>query len=164
MTNILKLSLAAVAIAALAACGGGGDSSDVADVYVGTWKSACYSFTNSSGGTSYSKRIRTISKSSATELAGSVIYDSIFSDGACTVLANRVWTDNSPILGKYVLGAKAQFLGANTDSYVFSNITTPGGTFSGYMVVNGAQMYLADTATGSAPPTGWGIYSPYTKQ
>ena len=149
-------------MAALAACGGGGDSSDVADVYVGTWKSICYSFTNSSGGTSYSKRIRTISKSSATELAGSVIYDSIFSDGACTVLANRVWTDNSPILGKYVLGAKALFLGANADTYVHTNAA--GATFSGYMAINGNQMFLVDVATGTAAPTGWSIYAPYTKQ
>ena len=160
MTNILKLSLAAVAIAALAACGGGGDSSDVADVYVGTWKSACYS-TNSNTGTVYTKRIRTISKTNATELAGSTILDKVFSDAACVTVAGT-WNDNSPNTGKYVLGAKVQYLGANTDSYVFTN--SAGATFAGYMVVNGAQMYLADTATGSAPPTGWGIYSPYTKQ
>jgi hypothetical protein len=159
MKKILKLSLAAMAIAALAACGGGG-SDDAADIYVGTWKSACYS-TDSNTGTVYTKRIRTFSKATATELASSTILDSVFSDAACKTIAGT-WTDNSPVALKYVLGAKVQFLGANTDSYI--STTPSGSTFAGYMVVNGTQMFLADSPTGSAAPTGWGKFSPYTKQ
>jgi hypothetical protein len=162
MANILKLSLAAVAIGVLAACGGGGgDSSEVADVYVGTWKSACYS-TNSNTGTVYTKRVRTLSKTNATELASTTSLDSVFSDAACVTNVG-FWIDNPPTIAKYVLGAKAQFLGANTDTYV-QTIAATGASFTGYMVANGAQLNMADAVTGSAPPTGWGIYSPYIKQ
>jgi hypothetical protein len=162
MKNLLKLSLAAIAVAALTACGGGSSTPDAADAYVGTWKSVCYSYTNSVG-TGYTKRIRTYSKTSATEITSSTISDSPYTDANCTNVAGT-WSSNTPSLGKYVLGAKAQFLGANTDTYVFTNLTTPGPTYSGYIVADGTKLFLADTQTGSAPPTGWGIYSPYTKQ
>ena len=159
MKNVLKLSLAVLAAAALAACGGG-DASDATDAYAGTWKSACYS-TDSTSGTVYTKRIRTIAKISATEIAASNILDKVFSDAACANVAGT-WTENAPFGGKYVLGAKVQFLGANTDSYTYNN--GAGGTFAGFMALNGNQLFMADSATGAAPPTNWGKYSPYTKQ
>jgi hypothetical protein len=158
MKKLLKLSLAVVAIAALTACGDG--EADASEVYVGTWKSKCYS-TDSNSGTVYTKRIRTFTKTSATELASSTILDKVFSDAGCNNVLGT-WNDNSPTLLKFVLGAKAQFLGANTDTYI--STTSTGATFAGYMVVDGAKMSLADAPTGSAAPTGWGIYSPYTKQ
>ena len=161
MKNVLKLSLAAVAIAALSACGGG-DSTDVTDVYVGTWKSACYAGTSSTGQAFYTKRIRTLSKVSATELAGSTILDSPFSDAGCKNVAGT-WNSNAASNTKYVLGAKANFLGANTDSYVatFSDNTQSAG-FS--VVNNSTQLYLVEYAIGAAIPTGWSSTSPYTKQ
>jgi hypothetical protein len=161
MKNILKLSLAAVTIAALSACGGGG-SSDAADAYVGTWKSVCF-LTTSPSGNIYSKRVRTLSKTSAIELASTTSLDSPFSDAACANVSG-VWSTNPPDVAKYVLGVKAQFLGAAVDSYVFTSSAAPTTTYSGYMTTSGTQMYLADSLTGSAAPTSWGVYSPYTKQ
>ena len=163
MKNVLKLGLAAVAISALAACGGG-DSSEATDAYVGTWKSACYvrSVTNQTG-TFYTKRIRSNTKVSATELASSYTYDNIYSDAACAVPWGT-WSNNSPITGKYVFGAKAQFLGAAADTYVYNDTATPATTYTGYMVATGNQIFIADALTGSAPPTSWSSTSPYTKQ
>ena len=161
MKNVLKLSLAALSVAVLTACGGGGESTEVADASVGTWKSACYS-TNSSSGTVYTKRIRTIAKISATEIAASNIRDQVFSDAACANVAGT-WNENAPFGGRYVIGAKVQFLGANADAYTYT--AGDGATYAGYMALNGAQqLFMADSATGAAPPTNWGIYSPYTKQ
>jgi hypothetical protein len=158
MKSILKLSLAAVAISALVACGGGG-SSDATDAYVGTWKSACYS-TDSSSGIVYTKRVRTITKASSTLLVGSTILDSVFSDAAC---ANTVgtWNSNGAVITNYALGAKAQFLGANTDAYVAT--FSDGTSLPGYMVVDGVRLYMAD-GPNVASATGWGKYSPYIKQ
>ena len=158
MKNVLKLSLAAVTIAALSACGGG-DASDATDVYVGTWKSVCYS-TDSSNGTVYTKRIRTLTKSSSTVLIGSTVLDSVFSDAACKNLAGT-WSSNAASITNYALGAKAQFLGAATDSYVAT--FSDGTSLPGYMVIDGARLYMADGAN-VATATGWGKYSPYTKQ
>ncbi len=161
MKNVLKLGLAVLAAATLVACGGGGEATEVADVYVGTWKSACYS-TNSSSGTVYTKRIRTIAKISATEIAASNIRDKVFSDAACANVAGT-WTENAPYGGRYVIGAKVQFLGANADAYTYT--AGDGTTYAGYMALNGAQqLFMADAPTGSAAPTNWGVYSPYTKQ
>jgi hypothetical protein len=161
MKNVLKLSLAVLAAATLAACGGG-DSSDATDAYVGTWKSACYSTALANySGTFYTKRIRTIAKKNATELTASNILDNIYSDAACATVWGT-WANNSPAAGNYVLGAKVPFLGANADSYVLTN--SEGNTFAGFMALNGEKLYMADSATGAAPPTGWGKFSPYTKQ
>ena len=158
MNNILKSGLAAMAVAALAACGGG-DSSEATDAYVGTWKSVCYS-TDSSNGTVYTKRIRTLTKASSTQLVGSTVLDSVFSDAACANAAGT-WSSNGAAVTNYALGAKAQFLGANTDSYVAT--FADGTSLPGYMVVDGVRLYMADGAN-VATATGWGKYSPYTKQ
>jgi hypothetical protein len=128
---------------------------------VGTWKSVCYSTTTGAGLAVFTKRVRTIAKTNATTLASSTVLDSVFSDAACT---NNIgsWSPNAATGLKYVLGAKVPFLGANADTYVSTN--DAGSTFAGYAVVDGNKMYLVDTTPGSAAPTGWGIYSPYTKQ
>jgi hypothetical protein len=52
-------------------------------------------------------------------------------------------------------------LGATTDSYVAT--FSDGTSLPGYMVVDGARLYMADGAN-VATATGWGKYSPYTKQ
>ena len=158
MKNVLKLSLAGLAIATLAACGGGG-SSDVTDAYVGTWKSICFASTNSP---TFTKRIRTYTKVSATEMTSSTTFDGPFSDAGCANSAGN-WSSNVPSVSRYVLGAKITYLGANADSYT---VTFADNTQNrGYMIVDGSKLFLVDTPTTSAPPSGgWSIYAPYTKQ
>ena len=91
MKNILKLSLAVVAIAALSACGGG-DSSDAADSYTGNWKSNCYKFTSTNGNSYYGQQLLTFSKASASELAGNYSKGVAYTDAGCTNVAGNLDT------------------------------------------------------------------------
>jgi hypothetical protein len=164
MKKILKLSLAAVAIATLAACGGGSDSTAHVfniDSYVGTWKSPCYSYVATNGSSYYSIRTKTLAKVSATELSNVTKAENSYSDAACTnLVANFVTNYN---LGKYVFDGKtAVFAGMTVDTMVHTDLVN-GEVLSGYMLADGKQLYVATYATGQAISS-WGIYSPYTKQ
>jgi hypothetical protein len=160
MKNMLKLSLAAVAIAALTACGGGG-SSDAADTYVGNWKSNCFAYTGNDGSTYYQTSILTFAKASATELAGTYSNSQAFYNSACTSSAGSK-NDYSAI--KINLGAKATYQGASVDAMVYTIVST-GEARPGYIVADATKMNLVIAgSTGALPSGGWGVASPYTKQ
>ena len=156
MKNILKLSLAAMAISALAACGGGG-SSEPADKYVGNWKSACYQDTGNDGQTYYYITNWTGAKASAGEVAftGTYLWHS---DNTC---ANQLGKSNSTPR-KMNIGAETTFLGAKSDNIVLTNMAT-GEAFPGYATAADGKMYFR-TYTPGTTPTNWGRSSPWTKQ
>ena len=158
MKNILKLSLAAMAIAALAACGGG-DSSEAADVYVGNWKSRCYQGTGNDGNTYYYFNNLTVTKLTAAEITFTGT-GTAYSDASCT---SKLSTFNRDAI-KINIGAKTTYLGASVDTIVHTVIAT-GEARPGYMVADATKMNIAIAGSTGALPTGaWGSASPYTKQ
>jgi hypothetical protein len=159
MKNVLKLSLAAVAISALAACGGGG-SSDVADTYVGTWKSKCFSYTGNDGNTYYQTLKLNLAKVAAAELAGSYSETKAHSDSAC---ANSLGAINNAPAVKINIGVEEAFLGAPAHYMVYTNATT-GEARQGYLKADSTQLLLVVSDASGQKPAGWGKASPYTKQ
>ena len=156
MTNILKLSLAAVAIAALAACGGG-DSTEPADKYVGNWKSSCYQDTATSGNIYYYINKANYAKVSAGEIMITATYDA-HSDTAC---ASKVGSGNLTTR-KMNIGAETTFLGAKADVIALITVST-GEAFPGYATTDGTKLNIITYAAGGSA-SGWGKASPYTKQ
>ena len=159
MTNILKLSLAAVAISTLAACGGGG-SSDVADTYVGTWKSKCFSYTGNDGNTYYETLKINLAKAAAAELTAVYSEAKAHSDSAC---ANFLGAINAPPTVKLNIGVEETFLGAPAHYIVHTNPAT-GEARQGYIKADSTQLLLVISDVSGQKPTGWGKSSPYTKQ
>jgi hypothetical protein len=159
MKNILKLSLAAAAIAALAACGDSGGNSDAAEIYVGTWKSVCFSYVDA-GRTLYTQRVRTLDKASAAELTSVIKYETAYSDAACKNSVGN-YTANSEA-ERFNIGPKTTFLGRQVDALVLTELPS-GAAISGYIVADSKQMLIVTYKPGETP-NGWGIYSPYTKQ
>jgi hypothetical protein len=153
----LKLSLAVLAAATLAACGGG-DSSDVADVYVGTWKSKCYKGTGSDGNTYYYYNSLAVTKATAAELAFAGT-GTAYSDAACT---NKLSTFARDAV-KINIGAKTTFLGAPADSMVYTVVST-GEARPGFIVADTTKMNVVINNSDGSVATGWGSASPYTKQ
>jgi hypothetical protein len=158
MKNILKLSLAAVAIAALSACGGG-DSSDVADSYTGTWKSNCFSYVANSGATLYGTQVLTMTKASGSELAGTYSSFIAHSDSGCKAVRGEV---NSSSPTKFNIGAETTFLGASARAMVMT--FSDGQARQGFITADAAKMSFVVTDATGARPGGWGAASPYTKQ
>jgi hypothetical protein len=159
MNNILKLSLAAVAIAALSACGGGG-SSDAADAYVGTWKTNCFAYTGKDGNTYYQTYVSTFTKANAAEIAVTHANAKAHSNSACTNVLGDI---TAPGAWKLNIGAKTTFLGASVDAIVWSFPAT-GEARPGYMTTDSSKMSLVVVNTDGSIPTGWSATSPYTKQ
>jgi hypothetical protein len=159
MKNVLKLSLAAVAISALAACGGGG-SSDVADTYVGNWKSNCFAYTGNDGNTYYKTTIANFAKSTAAEIIVTYNTTKAHSNSACT---NFVATINDPVAVKINIGAATTFLGAASNDIVYTVIST-GEARTGFISADTSKLNLVITDATGARPGGWGSSSPYTKQ
>jgi hypothetical protein len=158
MKNILKVSLAAIAISALAACGGGG-SSDVADAYVGNWKSNCYSYKGNDGGTYYATEVVSMTKSSAAELAGSFSNATAHTDSGCKNILGSI-SNSSP--AKFNIGADTTFLGAAARAMVMT--LSDGQARQGFITADATKMSLVVTDATGLPPAGWGSASPYTKQ
>jgi hypothetical protein len=157
MKKILKLALIAMAIAALAACGG--DSTDAAEVYVGTWKSACYSYTGNDGNTYYNNVKMNLVKTAAAELAGSYGERTAFSDAGCTKNLGAI-TNFSGF--KLNIGAKTSFLGSAADAMVMTFTNNEART--GFIVADNTKLNLVTTDASGGRPSGWGIGSPFTKQ
>ena len=160
MNNILKLSLAAVAIAALSACGGGGGSSDAADAYVGNWKSNCYSYVSTSGGTYYTNQVMSLNKASAAVLAATFSNATAYSDSACKIALGAL-TASSP--ANISLGADITYSGAAAKAMVMT--LADGQARQGFITANATNLNFVVTGTdGKLPTSGWGAASPYTKQ
>ena len=118
MENVLKISLAAVAISALAACGGGG-SSDAADTYVGAWKTNCHAYTGQDGNTYYKTFVSTFTKASAAEIVVTHASALAHSNPTCTNVLGAITAPSGT--WKLNIGAKATFLGASVDAILFVN-------------------------------------------
>jgi hypothetical protein len=159
MKNILKLSLAVLAAATLAACGDSG-SSDVADTYVGAWKSGCTSYTGNDGNTYYDNHVMNLAKASAAELAGTYSNRTAYSDSACK---NVLGANTNFGAIKLNIGAKTTFLGASVDSMVYTVIST-GEARQGFVNADSSKLNLVVVNSDGSPPRGWGAASPYTKQ
>lgn len=155
MKNILKLSLAVMAIAALAACGGGG-SDEPADKYVGNWKSSCYESVSTSGTTFFYVNTYSVTKTSAGEVLFTGTY-AAHSDGKCANSAGSGGLNGAQMN----IGAETTFLGAKSDSIVRTNLVT-GEALPGYATSDGNKMYLR-TYTPGTSPTNWGSASPFSK-
>ena len=146
-----------MAIAALAACGDGG-STDVADTYVGTWKSKCYKGTGNDGNTYYYFNNLTVAKVTAAEMTFTGT-GTAYSDASC---ASKLSTFNRDAI-KINIGAKTTFLGAPVDSMVYTIIST-GEARPGFIVADATKMNVVINNSDGSIPTGWGSSSPYTKQ
>ncbi len=159
MKNVLKLGLAVIAVAALAACGGG--SSDVADSYVGSWKTNCHAYTGQDGNTYYKTFVSTFTKANATEIvvthAGAVAH----SNSICTNVLGEIPAPTGT--WKLNIGAKTTFLGASVDAVLWS-LTETGEVRPGYITADGSKMSLVAVNNDGSIPSGWSVYSPYTKQ
>jgi hypothetical protein len=160
MKKLLKLSLAVVAIAALAACGDGG-SSDAADKYIAAWKSNCNSYTGNDGNTYYQTFNLTFAKSTSSEMIGTYSNSIAYTDAACKNSAGAK-NNNSSI--KINIGGQVAYSGSQADAIVYTLISS-GEARPGYMVADNTKMniVIADS-TGAKPTSGWGSNSPYTKQ
>ena len=156
MKNVLKLGLAVLAAATLAACGSG-DSSEAADKYVGNWKSSCYKDTSTNGNIYYYINKANYAKVSAAEITITATYDA-HSDAAC---ANKLGSGNLTAR-KMNIGAETTFLGAKSDAIVLTNIST-GEAFPGFATADATRLNIVSYTPGTIP-TGWGSASPYTKQ
>jgi hypothetical protein len=159
MKNILRSSLAVMAIAGLAACGGGG-SSDVADTYVGTWKSKCFAYTGNDGNTYYQTQKLNLAKAAAAELAATYTESKAHSDSACVNLLGSI--NNGPAI-KINIGVEETFLGAPAHYMVYTNVAT-GEARQGYLKADSTQLLLVVSDASGERPGGWGRASPYTKQ
>jgi hypothetical protein len=160
MKKILKLSLAAMAIAALAACGGGDGGSDAADVYVGSWKSNCFSYVATNGNTYYQTYVLKLAKASASELAGTSSNSIAHSDSACK---NSLGSINDSGAIQINIGTRTTFLGAAADNMVYKLVTT-GEARPGWITATATQLNLVVVSNDGKPPVSWSFSSPFTKQ
>lgn len=163
MKNILKLSLAVLAAATLAACGGGGSSEEPSDKYVGTWLSKCSSYTGNDGGTYYRKLKRVMTKQNAGQLLAKTTQEGAYSNDTCTSsLTSNVYTYND---AQYNIGKVTTVLGAQADEISYTDLVTKA-AYPGFMTISNGQWYIAtyDPSKGQTTIGGWSSNSPYTKQ
>jgi hypothetical protein len=158
MKNVLKLSLAAIAISALAACGGGG-SSDAADTYAGNWKSKCYAYTGNDGRTYYQTHTMSLGKTTPAELAVNYSNAVAHADAGCTSVLGAI---NAPANSKINIGAETSFLGAAAKAIVMT--FADGQARQGFITADDARLNFVVTDASGSVPSGWGRASPYTKQ
>jgi hypothetical protein len=159
MKNLLKLSLAAIAVAALTACGGGSSTPDAAEAYLGNWKSNCYGYKAVDGNTYYGIHTLSMNKASAAELTGTYSNTTAHADSACKNPLGAI-TSGSPV--KFNLGADTTFLGAAAKAMVMT--FSDGQARQGFITADATKMNFVITDATGARPGGWGASSPYTKQ
>jgi hypothetical protein len=159
MKKILKLSLATMAVAALTACGGGSSTPDAADLYVGTWKSKCFTYTGTDGQPHTETRKINLSKVSAAELNAVYTESTAFADTACK---QSLGATGAPAGYKINIGAQESFLGAPADYAVFTFST--GEARQGYLKADSTTLLIVISDNSVTKPNGWSIASPYTKQ
>jgi hypothetical protein len=160
MKKILKLSFAAMAIAALAACGGDGGSSDAADIYVGNWKSNCFSYVGTNGNTYYQTYSIKFAKASAAELDGTSSNVIAYSDSTCK---NSLGSLNDYSAIKINIGTRTTFLGAAADNMVYKSVST-GEARPGWITATATKLNLVVVSNDGTPPISWSFSSPFTKQ
>jgi hypothetical protein len=157
MKHILKLSLAAMTSVALMACGG--SSEDIADKYVGDWKSGCQTQTGSDGSSAYFHSILFVTKTSAAEIYIKNGFRQ-YSDSSCNSLISAGFTTSK----KISFGTETTFLGAKADNIVYTFLGATNQTFLGYSSVNNSTWHLSLYAPGTNPTQAWSSDSPYIKQ
>lgn len=148
------LILAATGALTLTACGGG--SSEPVDGYIGSWRSACYSYVGNDGNTYFAKDTNNFSKASATSMNVTFTDSVAHADPACNNILGAI---SNPAGGTVQLGPKASFLGSEVDSI---SVSFPSGTLVGYMTANATQLFIIAEETNDGF-TGWGVGSPYTR-
>lgn len=154
MHRLSKTLFAATAVSILAACGGG--SSEPVDLYVGAWRSVCYSYVGNDGNTYFKRQTNNFTKASATSLNVTFTDSIAHSDPACK---NVLGVIPSPSGGTVQLGPKANFLGGEVDSI---SATFPSAKLVGYMTASTTQLFIIAEAP-NVTLTGWGIGSPFTR-
>jgi hypothetical protein len=153
MKKLLSLSVLASSLV-LSACGGGGESSDIVDAYIGSWKGCISALEN--GTSYYSNRTRAFRKVDATHMLMDVQSSNRYSDNQCSVLTTTelVTTTGNPIQ----LGKAINFLGRNGYDGVR---TLTNGVETFYITVDGNSLRIGANVTAGVP-TAWSL--PYAKQ
>ncbi|MGS5086892.1 hypothetical protein ACVC7V_10300 [Hydrogenophaga sp. A37] len=154
MNRLFKLVLATVGVSVLAACGGG--SSEPADAYVGSWRSACFSYVGNDGNTYFKRVTNNLTKASPTSLNTTYSDTTAHSDPACNNVLGAI---SNPTGGTIQLGPKASFLGTEVDSI---SLAFPTGNEVGYMTASATQLFLVAEKP-NITPSGWGVGSPHTR-
>lgn len=154
MNRNFRVFFTLAGVAALSACGGG--SSDPADGYVGSWRSACYSYVGNDGNTYFKRLTNNFAKASATSLNVTFSDSIAHSDPGCNNVLGAI---SNPSGGTVQLGPKASFLGTEVDSI---SVTFPSENLVGYMTANATQLFIIAEAP-NVTLTGWGIGSPHTR-
>ncbi|MBK6367554.1 MAG: hypothetical protein IPF65_09930 [Polaromonas sp.] len=156
MKNKLKTLLVAVTIAALSACGDG--ASDVADAFIGKWKSKCFAYKAQDGNTYYQTGTTNLSKDSAAQLTANYSNAVAHSDSACSNILGNI-TSASSI--KISIGAETVFLGLQSKEIVATY--QDGNARRGYIAVDNERLFIVVTDDSGEKPFTWGRSSPYTK-
>ena len=153
MKKLLSLSLLTSSLV-LSACGGG-DSTDMVDTYIGSWK-GCISSSNNGGPSYFTNRTRTFHKVDATHMTMDIQSSNRYSDEKCTVqTVGELQTSNGyPVQ----LGKAINFQGRAGHDGV---LTTSAGVETFYITVGTDGLRIGSNVTAGVP-TGWGF--PYTKQ
>lgn len=154
MNRLFKTLIATTGLTILAACGGG--SSDPADGYVGSWRSACFSYQGNDGKTYFKRVTNNFEKATATSVNATFSDSTAYSDPACNNVLGAI---SNPASGTIQLGPKVSFLGTEVDSI---SVTFPSENLVGYMTANATQLFIIAVAPNETP-TEWGVGSPYTK-
>lgn len=154
MTRLSRVFFASLGIASLVACGGG--SSDPADGYVGSWRSACYSYVGNDGNTYFARVTDNFEKASATSLNVTYSDSTAHADPACNNILGAI---SNPTSGTVQLGPKVSFLGTEVDSI---SIAYPTGNEVGYMTANATQLFIVADVP-NVVLNGWGVGSPYSR-
>jgi hypothetical protein len=159
MNKFLKLSLSTMVVAALVACGGG-DSSDVADIYVGKWKSGCAAYKDIFGYANYNNYVFNFAKVSASELVVNMTNNTGYADSECK---NAIGPASNLNSFKLNIGAKTTFLGAPADAMVIRFVST-GETRPGFINADSTKLSLVVVNNDGVQPNTWSAYAPYSKQ
>jgi hypothetical protein len=154
MTRLSSVFFASLGIATLVACGG--SSSDPADGYVGSWRSACFSYVGNNGNTYFKRVSSNFEKASPTSLNLTFSDTTAHADRACTNVLGAI---SNPTGGTVQLGPKASFLGTEVDSI---SVTSPTENLVGYMTANATQLFIVADAP-NVVLSSWGVGSPNTR-
>ena len=157
MNRALKSCLVFSTVALLTACLGGGGDDDPADMYVGSWKTNCFSYVAVDGNTYFLTYTFTLAKASATSLAGSHSDSVAHSDAACKNILGAIKDDGNITIQ---LGEKANVLGGQVDKMT---LTSGSEARPGYITANATQLFTVVVDQPGQIPGGWGRASPYTK-
>lgn len=154
MNRLSTMFFAAAGLLILSACGGG--SSDPVDKYVGSWRSACFSYVGIDGKTYFQRETNTFTRASATSLNVTFSDTSAYSDPACNNVLGAI--SDAPD-GTVQLGPKASFLDKEVDSI---SATFPTGNLVGYMTASATELFIIAEAP-NVTLDAWGVASPFTR-